>query len=301
MAPSAPGGHVVACPVCGTEVASFVGSKHGLRILRCGSCTVQYSEHRPSLAELPERYGEHYFHGDPAGYPAYERDEPVHRERAHHYLRDLAAHHPRPGTLLDVGCATGFFLDEARRAGWQVRGVEVSDWAAGYGRHRLGLDISLGAFPTADLDGRQFSAVTFLNVFEQLPDPRAAEGVLRDLVAPGGILALETWDADALVVRLAGMRWHKYRPADTPIYLNRASLLRLFPAPHWTLVEYRARTKWIRLQHGLHALGITLGDKAPGHSNGARPAAGSLAERLTQVTVPYRLGDLVWAVLRREA
>lgn len=277
-----------------------MGTKGGLRVLRCEECTVQYSEHTPSEQELPARYGEFYFHGDPAGYPSYEQDEPVHRDRAAHYLRDLAAHHPAPGTLLDVGCATGFFIDEARRAGWTVRGVEVSDWAAGYARNRLGLDVTLGAFPTADLEGQQFSAVTFLNVFEQLPDPRAAEAVLRRLVAPGGILALETWDADALVVRLSGMLWHKYRPLDTPIYLNRASLLRLFPAPHWRLVEYRARTKWIRLQHGLHALGLRLGERAPGHSGDARPPRGSWLSGLQQVTVPYRLGDLVWAVLRRE-
>lgn len=289
------------CPICGSLPGPVIGTKDGLRVLRCPDCTVQFSERQPTLQELPDRYGEFYFHGDPAGYPAYERDEHIHRTRAGHYLRDLALHHPKPGSLLDVGCATGFFLDEARRAGWQVRGCEVSDWAAGYARNRLGLDVLLAPFPAVDLAGQRFSAVTFLNVFEHLPEPRVAEEVLREAVEPGGLVAIETWDADALIVKLVGMRWHKYRPFDTPIYLNRTALTRLFAPPHWTLVDYRPRTKWIRLQHGLHALGIPLGERPVGHSNGPRPQAGSFAERLSQVTVPYRLGDLVWAVLRREA
>jgi 2-polyprenyl-3-methyl-5-hydroxy-6-metoxy-1,4-benzoquinol methylase len=113
----------------------------------------------------------------------------------------------------------------------------------------LGLDVVQAPFPTTLLGSRQYDAVTFLNVFEQLPNPHAAERVLRNLVSPGGFLALETWDVDALVVRMSGMRWHKYRPDETPIYLNRQSLTTLFRPEEWTLVEYRARTKWITLAH----------------------------------------------------
>lgn len=281
----------VPCPVCGGAPERLVGTKDGLRILRCSRCTAEYSEHALRNDELPAIYSEHYFHGDPAGYPDYEHDEEIHRDRARVYLADITRLGRAPASLLDVGCATGFFLDEARRAGWQVHGCEVSDWAAGYARRHLRLDVSVGAFPTPDLVGRRFSVVSFLNVFEQLPDPRQAAAVLANLVAPGGHLVLETWDVDALLVKLVGTRWHQYRPRDTPIYLNRRSIEQLFPAPAWTLVEFRSRTKWIRLQHGLHALGLT-------RRNGKGRGTGTL---LSRVVVPYRLGDLVWVVLRRNA
>ena len=202
--------------------------------------------------------------------------------------------HDVPGALLDVGCATGFFLDEARQAGWDVRGCEVSEWAATSARQRFGLDVVQAPFPTPLLGPRQYDAVTFLNVFEQLPNPHAAERVLRDLVKPGGLLALETWDVDALVVRMSGMKWHKYRPDETPIYLNRQSLTTLFRPEEWTLVEYRARTKWITLAHGLHALGLA----AHPTKNGGPPRHG-LRDRIGRLSLPYHLGDLVWAVLRR--
>lgn len=281
------------CPICGGAASGTIGMKDGLRVLRCATCTVQYSERAPEVSQLPEMYNKAYFHGSPTGYPAYEADESLHRARARGYLQDLTAHARARGSLLDVGCATGYFLDEAREAGWEVRGCEVSEWAATSARQKFGLDVVLAPFPTPLLGPEQYDAVTFLNVFEQLPDPHGAERVLRDLVAPGGLLALETWDVDALVVRLSGMKWHKYRPAETPIYLNRHSLTTLFEPEHWTLVEYRARTKWITLAHGLHALGLA----AHPSRNGVRRH--SLQDRIGRLALPYHLGDLVWAVLKR--
>lgn len=283
------------CPICGGVSARLIGVKDELRVLRCSNCTVHYSERSLEVSQLSELYSRAYFHGGKAGYPAYEADESLHRARSRGYLKDLMAHTSSPGSLLDVGCATGFFLDEARQSGWDVRGCEVSEWAATYAQKRFGLDVVHAPFPTPQLGPRQYDAVTFLNVFEQLPDPHAAERVLRDLVKPGGLLALETWDVDALVVRLSGMKWHKYRPYETPIYLNRHSLTTLFRPEEWTLVEYRARTKWITLAHGLHALGLA----AHPTKNGGPPRHG-LRDRIGRLSLPYHLGDLVWAVLRRK-
>ena len=281
-----------ACPVCGARPIRVVGRKEGLCLYRCGGCTLQYAERTPSDALLPAIYDERYFNGAPGGYPDYLRDEAVHRRRALGYLRTIARERPAPGRLLDVGCATGFFLDEARHQGWHATGCEVSAWAAAYAATRLSLDVAVGPFPNPTLTGRRFDVVTFFNVFEQLPDPRESERALRDLVAPGGLVVLETWDADAFVVRLLGARWHQFRPSDTPIYLNRRSLSALFEPAHWDLLTYRAQGKGISVRNGLHILGVDLP---------ADDTRGSAAAWLGRLTVPYRLGDLVWVVLRRRS
>ena len=36
----------------------------------------------------------------------------------------------------DVGCATGFLLDQARKQGWEVYGVELSAWAVDYAKNK---------------------------------------------------------------------------------------------------------------------------------------------------------------------
>lgn len=47
----------------------------------------------------------------------------------------------RCGTILDVGCGPGFFLDRARRRGWQILGIEPARDAARYARDELGLKV----------------------------------------------------------------------------------------------------------------------------------------------------------------
>jgi SAM-dependent methyltransferase len=275
------------CVVCDGAPDRVVGEKDGVRILHCGRCTLQYAETSIAALPLETHYGADYFNGGPSGYSDYLGDERVHRARARRYLAHLARHAPRPGAVLDVGCATGFFLDEARRAGWRARGVEVSAWAAAHARDRLGLDVAVSGFPAPALDDARFDLVTFFNVFEQLPDQRAAEAQLRRIVAPGGVLAIETWDVDSLVARLMGMRWHQYRPRETPTYYTHRSLVTLFAPPEWELLEFGPRAKGISLRNGFHILGLEI------------PSGPGLLARLGDVAIPYSLGDLVMAVFRR--
>ena len=105
------------------------------------------------------------------------------------------------------------------------------------------------------------------------------------------IVAIETWDVDALVVRLLGLRWHQYRPRETPMYFNRRSMRALFEPRHWELVSFRPCAKGISVRNGFHVLGLGL------PLTGKRGAAAWLGG----LTVPYRLGDLVWVTLRRRA
>lgn len=47
----------------------------------------------------------------------------------------------RCGTILDVGCGPGFFLDRARCRGWEILGIEPARDAARYARDELGLKV----------------------------------------------------------------------------------------------------------------------------------------------------------------
>ena len=61
--------------------------------------------------------------------------------------------------MLDLGCWVGFLLDEARRRGWSVTGVEPSEFASRFARERLGLDVREGGLFEAELESAGFDAV----------------------------------------------------------------------------------------------------------------------------------------------
>jgi len=116
----------------------------------------------------------------------YDRYNPPHKIAG--YLREVRRLRPG-GTLIDVGCAFGRFLQEARRH-YRCEGVDISAYALRLARERLP-DIPLHhqAIETFH-PGRTFDVATCFDVLEHIPDLDPALRCLRGLVAPGGVLAV---------------------------------------------------------------------------------------------------------------
>ena len=94
-------------------------------------------------------------------------------------------------TVLDVGCGSGDFLDQARHAGLRTFGLELSPSAAAKARakgHRI-FDKLLHQLP-ADTCPGGFDLITLFQVLEHVPDP---VGTLKHASAhlkPGGYLSI---------------------------------------------------------------------------------------------------------------
>lgn len=103
---------------------------------------------------------------------------------------------PAPGRdrLLDVGCATGVFLDEAAARGWKAEGVEVSAPLAEAAAAR-GHTVHREPVEAAGLAGGSYDAVTALEVFSQMRDPAAAAAELFRLLKPGGAICIREFNA----------------------------------------------------------------------------------------------------------
>jgi len=198
-APNAP----AACPLCdGTAIALHCRLTR-FDVYRCGTCTLRFRHPLPDAAELhamyeDERYHESvYFENARAGYRESSPEIRIYRRA----LADLAALTP-PGRLLDVGCATGVFLDLARAAGWRVNGVELSARHAAYARETFGLDVFEGDFLDAPYPAASFDAITMWDFLEHVLDPRTVLARARALLKPGGILLVFTIDTASLFNRL---------------------------------------------------------------------------------------------------
>lgn len=200
-----------------------------------------------------ERYHESvYFENARTGYRENAPEIRIYRRA----LTDLATVAPAatvasPRRLLDVGCATGVFLDLARAAGWQVQGVELSTRHAAYARTAFGLDVWEGDFLDAPFAPASFDAITMWDFLEHVLDPRAVLAQARRLLAPGGALLVFTIDAASLfntlgdvLLRLSAGR--VARPLELlydarhNYYFTGAALRRLLADGGFRIVEWRA-------------------------------------------------------------
>jgi SAM-dependent methyltransferase len=117
----------------------------------------------------------------------------------------------RSGKLLELGCAYGFFLMEARRY-FEVAGIELAAAAAEHGR-RAGLNVLQGVADEASL--RQLGhadVIVLFDVIEHLPQPRETLALCRQSLNPGGIIVITTGDFGSWAARLMGAKWRLMTP-----------------------------------------------------------------------------------------
>jgi SAM-dependent methyltransferase len=122
-----------------------------------------------------------------------------------------------------VGCGTGGFLSRlAADHGAECRGVEADPGLAARARAR-GLTVhhaDFARFETAE----RFDAVTLFHVLEHVADPEAVLRRAAGLLAPGGVLCVETPVTGALAGRIFGARWFPLLPPFHRHIPSRASL-----------------------------------------------------------------------------
>ncbi len=93
-----------------------------------------------------------------------------------------------PSRLLDIGTATGEFVDVMLGRGWDAWGIEASDQAELVAADR----VVRASFPDeAPFPDEHFDVITAWAVFEHLHDPRRAFDECRRLLKPGGSLVVQ--------------------------------------------------------------------------------------------------------------
>jgi SAM-dependent methyltransferase len=213
------------CPACRrpTEHARLYSIRN-CAVLRCAACGLGRTE---APAFEPERYyTDDYFTGQHAdGYADYRGAEAVLRREFARTVEFIRARRDA-GRLLEVGCAYGFFLQEAKPF-FDVAGIELAADASAHARGS-GLNVLTGVADAATLERLgSFDVIVMLDVIEHLPDPLDMLRLLGRHLAPGGIIVVTTGDFGSLVARLAGKRWRLMTPPQHLWFFTPESLARM--------------------------------------------------------------------------
>jgi 2-polyprenyl-3-methyl-5-hydroxy-6-metoxy-1,4-benzoquinol methylase len=236
------------------DPSAFRPSCHGVGehgdLYRCKDCGTVHQPSLPHGHELRALYRE-------MSDDSYLHEEEGRRRTARRLLDLLGAYVPR-GRLLEVGCGHGLLLDEARRRGYDVEGLELSAEAARFARENLNLSVREMALEEATLDGERYDAIVIIDVLEHLDDPVAALDCLCPRLALGGALLIATPDPSSLVARIAGRRWWCYIPAHLCL-IPRRTLRGLLTAHSLALVEDVPFKLSFTLRYWLSGLGERSG------------------------------------------
>ena len=201
---------------------------------RCGDCRFVFADPAPSADSLAAFYADL----EDNEYGA----EAENRARNFRVILDRLERIAPPGNdLLDVGAASGIFMNLAKERGFRVQGIEPSAQLVAEARQRYGLEVLQGTVDALPPEA-VFHVITCLDLIEHLADPLPELRRITARLAPGGILVAVTPDINSLAARLAGRRWWHYRTAHVNFFA-RPSLERLMSLLGLEIVS-RRRYAW---------------------------------------------------------
>ncbi len=252
--------HAADCPICGRSGPLRPKlRKRGYDILQCPDCGVGRAI-APDFS--PERfYTDSYFSGGHEdGYVDYVGSEKVLRrefKRQCAFLRRFTS----GGKLLEIGCAYGFFLQEARRE-FDVYGMEMAQSAVEY-CHRNGLaNVQAGAVTRRYLeDNGPFDAIVMLDVIEHIDDVVSLINLMTCFLKPGGVVLITTGDWNSLFARLTGASWRLIAPPLHLWYFTPQGLGKMFGRFGCHMAHLSHPWKRVPLELVIHQAAVMVGVK----------------------------------------
>lgn len=209
-----------ACRLCGSDDLSLWmrdGRNRDLHYYRCGNCTLWNYDLDCGLDQT--QYTEKYVSPED---PEYRSNRDIRQT-----WRELRKYAVSPGSIMDIGCGNGALLYLARKEGWTVRGMELSESAASAIRNDQGIDVVVANFLDYDNPSdERYDVVVLRHVLEHLPDSVKAMTRIGNLLKDDGLALLEFPNTSSMsytvkrVLKNRGYRNRKYAEDWRPGHCN---------------------------------------------------------------------------------
>jgi SAM-dependent methyltransferase len=184
------------CPVCSNDDFSFLfktmdrmfGVSGEFNLMKCTKCDLILLNPRPNESEIMKYYPEDQFYSYKS--PNFFRM----------LLKDILYSNPfdkysnkrvskeKKGTVLDVGCGSGYSLDTYKKKGWITHGIEISDFACENANKR-GHNVKKDTLEQYSTD-TSFNLVILQSVFEHLHNPELALEKIHQILEDDGQLII---------------------------------------------------------------------------------------------------------------
>ncbi len=268
----------IVCDICGSNNLKKFGLA-GKIYSECADCEAVRMENPPTDTELAEYYGEDY---------SITADDYAESERRRFFripeqislISEIAELIEPPARILDVGCDKGYFLDEARRFGYEVCGAEPSRRAREYCA-RVGVQCS----PSIEEASGMFDAVVMWHSLEHFPDPIGTLKTLYDKLNPGRFIFVRVPNFACVYRKIFGARWIWLQPDMHYRHFTPKSLAKALEIPGFKVLKAESRKPNNRLTKRSNRISIATFRKAFGKKTTLKQKIARIYEDVTAVEI----------------
>ena len=289
---------VAVCPACQHIEASTVVRRMvrglPLEFSQCSHCGLIYQNPRFTRESLADYFSSDIFIQAPKdenfnellGYPDYFDWDKSYRKTATLRLKRIEKFKKPPGELLEIGTATGSFLESARSFGFRVQGLDLSAAFAEIARTRHSLEIDIDHIEEAPLPSAHYDVVCNFGGIACWRDPlRALANVHRSL-KDDGILVINYFDVDSFPAKLLGEHHFEYNHASLVVF-SKKTMQRCLDQTGFEIIYSQSERQYASLGRIVGYLKQNLALKA------------LRALRIEDMTIPIIVPSTVFSICRK--
>ena len=205
------------CLVCESEKLNPLKGFEKHHLCQCGSCGFVFCKPIPTKEELDAVY-EGYGRND------YLSDLTI---QAYEQVLDSFEPYRKTNKLIDVGCGIGYFLEVAKRRGWEVYGTEFTEEAVKICEAK-GAKMELGVLNPENYEAESFDVVCSFEVIEHINNPREELANFYKLLRSGGLVYCTTPNFNAVERYQLGANWNVLGYPEHLSYYTPKTLRRVY-------------------------------------------------------------------------
>jgi 2-polyprenyl-3-methyl-5-hydroxy-6-metoxy-1,4-benzoquinol methylase len=200
------------CNLCGSgrfiELFKVKTMNIGINVVRCSKCGLAFLDSSPSQEEIKTIYGNKYF--SDLVKPEILDSRAL---ASAGLLKRLKKYLPEKGRILDIGAATGAYLSAFKNQGWDVSGIEISDYA----RESAKIIFDITLYPnleSAAFSSNYFDFILMNHVIEHLPEYLKMLKEVNRILKPEGILYVGTPNFGSPSAAKLKSYWPSLKPGE---------------------------------------------------------------------------------------
>ena len=210
------------------------------RIVRCLTCGLIYVS--PRIRGVEKKYetetvDERYLRSMPQRNLTFERDI----KRINKIIS--------PGSILDIGCSCGAFLEIARRYGWETCGIELNRQALDIS-HSKGLCVHGKTLKEISFEGSVFDVIIMWGVVEHFSDPLSELREMARILRNGGYLFITTADVSTLIANILGKKSPCYLGQHL-YYFSKKTLAQMLRKSGFSVLEINSHSQFLQTSYFL--------------------------------------------------
>jgi 2-polyprenyl-3-methyl-5-hydroxy-6-metoxy-1,4-benzoquinol methylase len=219
------------CLLCQSDQFESLGEKNSFRVVRCSKCELVFINPQPSEETTNALYDESYFAGGSEyGYQGIgylsNNNEQWFKYIPTKAIAKIQKIKPQKGKLLDVGCAVGYALEVAKDKGWEISGVEISQYARKLAEKKLGISIP-ETLESANYQNDYFDVIAAFEIIEHIHRPQEFIESLHKILKKDGVLCISTPNLDHAKTFKNFIDWPYLTPPEHLCFFNRQTIQNL--------------------------------------------------------------------------